>query len=263
MIKLAKSGKLTEKKEDKVSQLFLQTGLDNVFDKQSGKSLDVILGELKRLVRLNQEFAGKFRILSDWNQLGLSKGNTSFESIAKALPTYSIFTGYKNFSDDRFFPETRGQLTIFKGNNANISLFIFTGVSGSFYCAEYMDDFKNVAWHDLSGKSVQAEFGFDGQNSEKQPNFSITTDSWSWYRQGGIATLNINFKYADAQQKGSTLAVFTNMPPKFMPKLDSVSVATAGQQRFILTGQGGRIFLNSDVAKGTIESISISYVARI
>lgn len=263
MIKLAKSGKLTEKKEDKVSQLFLQTGLDNVFDKQSGKSLDVILGELKRLVRLNQEFAGKFRILSDWNQLGLSKGNTSFESIAKALPTYSIFTSYKSFSDDRFFPEARGHLTIFKANDSNISLFIFTGVSGSFYYAEYMDDLKNVAWHDLSGKSVQTEFDFGGQNLEKQPDFVIEPTSWSWYRQGGIATLNIRFIYSADQQKGSTMAVFTGMPPKFMPKNNLVSTSTAGQQRFILTGEGGKIFFNANATKGMEENISISYVAGI
>lgn len=260
---MAKSGKLNEKREDKVSQLFLQTGLDNVFDKQSGKSLDTILSELKRRVRLNQEFAGKFRILSDWNQLGLSKGNTSFESIAKALPTYSIFTSYKNFSDDRFFPEARGHLTIFKANDDNTSLFIYTGVNGSFYYTEYMDNQKDVFWHDISGKNVSDEHVFGGDRLEKQPGFSITTDSWSWYRQGGIATLNINFKYADAQQKGSTMSVFTGMPPKFMPKLDSVSVATASQQRFILTGEGGRIFFNADVVQDNAESISISYAARI
>lgn len=260
---MAKSGKLTEKKENKVSQLFLQTGLDNVFDKQSGKSLDMILGELKRLVRLNQEFAGKFRILSDWNQLGLSKGNASFESIAKALPTYSIFTSYKNFSDDRFFPEARGHLTIFKANDSNASVFLYVGVSGSLYYAEYMDDLKNVFWHDISGKYVSDELVFGGDSQEKQPNFSITPDSWSWYRQGGIATLNLDFKYPANQHKGSTLAVFTGMPPKFMPKLNSISGATAGQQRFILTGQGGRIFINTDVNEGIQESISISYVARI
>lgn len=260
---MAKSGKLTQKENEKDDQLFLQTGTDNVYDKQSGKSLDVILGELKRLTRLNQEFAGKFRVISDWNQLGLSKENASFETIAKALPTYSIFTGYKSFSNDRFFPEARGHLTIFKANNDNTSVFLYAGISGSFYYAEYMDNLKDVFWHDISGRNVSDEHGFGGDGLEKQPDFSITTDSWSWYRQGGIATLNINFKYADAQQKGSTLAVFTGMPPKFMPKLDSVSVATAGQQRFILTGQGGRIFFNADVAKGNDESISISYAARI
>lgn len=263
MINLAKSGKLIQKENEKDDQLFLQTGTDNVYDKQSGKSLDMILGELKRLTRLNQEFAGKFRVISDWNQLGLSKKNASFETIVKALPTYSIFTGYKNFSNDRFFPEARGHLTIFKANDNNTSLFIYTGVNGSFYYTEYMDNQKDVFWHDISGKNVSDEHGFGGDSLEKQPDFSITTDSWSWYRQGGIATLNINFKYADAQRKGSTLAVFTGMPPKFMPKLDSVSVATAGQQRFILTGEGGRIFLNADVAQGNAESISISYAVRI
>lgn len=260
---MAKSGKLIQKENEKDNQLFLQTGIDNVYDKQSGKSLDVILSELRRLTRLNQEFAGKFRIISDWNQLGLSKKNASFETIAKALPQYSIFTGYKSFSGDRFFPEARGQLTIFKGNNSNVSLFIFTGVSGSFYCAEYMDDLKNVAWHDLSGKSVQTEVGFDGQTLEKQPDFVIEPTSWSWYRQGGIATLNIRFIYSADQQEGSTMAVFTGMPLKFMPKNDLVSTSTAGQQRFILTGQGGKLFFNTNVKKGNEENISISYVARI
>lgn len=260
---MAKSGKLNEKREEKTSQLFLQTGLDNVFDKQSGKSLDVILAELKRLTRLNQEFAGKFRVISDWNQLGLIKENASFESITKALPTYSIFTGYKNFSNDRFFPEARGHLTIFKANDDNTSLFIYTGVNGSFYYTEYMDDLKNVTWHDLSGKSVQAEFDFGGQNLEKQPNFAIEPSSWSWYRQGGIATLNIRFIHSADQQKGSTMSVFTGMPPKFMPQNALVSTSTAGQQRFILTGEGGRLFFNTNVTKGNEEDISISYVTRI
>ncbi len=260
---MAKSGKLIQKENEKDNQLFLQTGIDNVYDKQSGKSLDMILSELKRLTRLNQEFAGKFRVLSDWNQLGLSKSNASFESIAKALPTYSIFTSYKNFSDDRFFPEARGHLTIFKANDGNASVFLYVGVSGSLYYAEYMDDLKNVFWHDISGKYVSDELVFGGDSQEKQPNFSITPDSWSWYRQGGIATLNLDFKYPANQHKGSTLAVFTGMPPKFMPKLNSISGATAGQQRFILTGQGGRIFINTDVNEGIQESISISYVVRI
>ena len=260
---MAKSGKLIQKENEKDNQLFLQTGIDNVYDKQSGKSLDMILSELKRLTRLNQEFAGKFRVLSDWNQLGLSKSNASFESIAKALPTYSIFTSYKNFSNDRFFPEARGHLTIFKANDGNASVFLYVGVSGSLYYAEYMDDLKNVFWHDISGKYVSDELVFGGDSQEKQPNFSITPDSWSWYRQGGIATLNLDFKYPANQHKGSTLAVFTGMPPKFMPKLNSISGATAGQQRFILTGQGGRIFINTDVNEGIQESISISYVVRI
>lgn len=260
---MAKSGKLIQKENEKDNQLFLQTGIDNVYDKQSGKSLDVILSELRRLTRLNQEFAGKFRVISDWSQLGLSKENASFETIAKALPKYSIFTGYKSFSNDRFFPEARGHLTIFKANDDNTSTFLYAGVSGSFYYADYMDDLKDVFWHDISGKNVSDEHGFGGDGLEKQPDFSITPDSWSWYRQGGIATLNIDFKYPDTQQKGSTLAIFTGMPPKFMPKLDSISGATAGQQRFILTGQGGRLFINTNVDEGVKESISISYVARI